>query len=117
MRKRPLENISLPSEKTLVLDLDETLVHSSLTPTSRGFDFSVEVKVPGASKVNVYIKVINDPPIYTVILCSDSFQTRPFLREFLEKAYSLFEVVVFSASPASYANKVLDVAVDPERLV
>lgn len=83
-------------EKTLVLDLDETLVSSSLSP-SRGSDCEVEINIPGAGQVTVYIK------------------KRPHLREFLQLASSMFEVVVFTASPTHYANRVLDVVVDPTK--
>ena len=41
-----------------------------------------------------------------------SFQTRPFLLEFLTAASSRFELVVFTASPSLYGNKVIDM-IDP----
>jgi len=95
----PVEDPVLPKHqrkcKTLVLDLDETLVHSSLQQTLDS-DFQFSVNIPDAGPRTVYVK------------------TRPFLSQFLEYASSLFEIVVFTASPTMYANKVFDL-IDPER--
>merc|ERR1712127_1166052 len=75
--------------KTLVLDLDQTLVRSVI-----GFqdwaDFHLEINVPEVGLTTVSVKL------------------RPHLLQFLKFASSLFEVVVFTASPTVYANRVLD---------
>jgi len=78
---------------TLVLDLDETLVHCR-TEMVEGVrhNFSVNFE---ESRATGYIYV------------------RPFARLFLEIVSRLFEVVVFTASSRSYADQVLDV-LDPE---
>lgn len=81
----------------LVLDLDETLVHSSFDPFPSGSDFSVPLEMPG-DKHTVYVK------------------KRPFVDEFLATCSQSFEVVVFTASLALYANPVMDV-LDPSRHV
>ncbi|CAI2362477.1 unnamed protein product [Moneuplotes crassus] len=73
-------------EYCLVLDLDETLVHCSVTPFE-GYDEVLN---------NIYISY------------------RPFLLEFLEKASQFFEVVMFTASESAYANMVVD-RFDPEQ--
>jgi len=56
----PVEVPALPKhqrkEKTLVLDLDETLVHSTLKHTE-GADFQFTVNVPEAGPRTVYVKV------------------------------------------------------------
>jgi len=86
---------TLPQEDrlTVVLDLDETLVHCRLDaiPAARAH-FSVtfeDIDAPGL----VYV--------------------RPFCRLFLEIASRLFEVVTFTASSQVYADQVLD-RLDPD---
>jgi len=94
----PVEVPVLPKykrkDKTLVLDLDETLVHSSLNFT-KDADFTFDINIPESGDRTVYVK------------------TRPYLTQFLKCASSLFEVVVFTASPTRYAHRVMDL-VDPE---
>ena len=82
---------------TLVLDLDETLVHSTLgpCPLPGGADFSFDVSLGGRSH-----------PVHV--------RTRPHLLPFLERVASLFEVVVFTASQKVYAEQLLNI-VDPGR--
>ncbi|KFM27980.1 CTD small phosphatase-like protein 2 [Auxenochlorella protothecoides] len=82
-------------QKTLVLDLDETLVHSTLDGPSSPPDFCFSVEVGGAAhRVAV--------------------RQRPHLHTFLRAVSALYEVVVFTASQAVYAEQLLDV-VDPGR--
>lgn len=75
-------------KKTLVLDLDETLVHSTFDPSDR-FDFVVKVNVEG-NWYNVYVN------------------KRPGLESFLQKAAEIYELIVYTASLANYADPVLD---------
>jgi len=82
----PPEKNSL--KKTLVLDLDETLMHSSLVPTTE-FDTKLEIKLE-ESFFSIYI------------------QTRPWAFEFLEKVSELYEVVIFTASLKGYADPVIE---------
>lgn len=80
---------------TLVLDLDETLVHCSTDATEvRQPDFVFHVEFQGT--------------IYNV-----NCRKRPGLDEFLEYIKNRFEVVVFTASQRVYADKLLDI-LDPE---
>jgi len=74
--------------KCLVLDLDETLVHSSFQPVDR-YDFLIPVEIDG----NVY-------QVYVA--------KRPHVDEFLKKMGEVYEVVVFTASLSKYADPVLD---------
>lgn len=83
-------------KKTLVLDLDETLVHSSFMPIKNP-DFVVPVLIDNHSH-NVYVL------------------KRPGVNEFLEALGSMYEIVVFTASLAKYADPVLDV-LDSQRVV
>lgn len=81
-------------KKCLVLDVDETLVHSSYHPVHK-YDLHLALRVNG-SICNVYVAY------------------RPFLREFIEAIAPLFEVVVFTASVSLYCDPVMN-EVDPDR--
>jgi len=82
--------------KCLVLDLDETLVHSSfkLIPDP---DFTVDIELEGAIH-RVYVR------------------KRPGVDHFLREVGKKFEIVVFTASLAKYADPLLDV-LDKDRIV
>ncbi|KAI8051675.1 HAD-like domain-containing protein [Syncephalis plumigaleata] len=79
---------------TLVLDLDETLVHCSTSPIGEA-DLKFPVEFNGM--------------LYEV-----HGRCRPYYREFLERVALMFEVVIFTASQKSYANRLLDI-IDPSR--
>lgn len=75
-------------KKCLVLDLDETLVHSSFKKVNKA-DFLVPVDIDGV--------------VHTVYVLK-----RPFTDEFLEACAELFEIVLFTASLSKYADPLLD---------
>lgn len=77
---------------TLVLDLDETLVHSTLEHCEDA-DFTFPVFF-NMKEHKVYVK------------------QRPYLRMFLERVAGMFEIVVFTASQSIYAEQLLDI-LDP----
>ncbi|KAH9283968.1 CTD small phosphatase-like protein [Echinococcus granulosus] len=79
-------------KKCLVLDLDETLVHSSFKPVENA-DFTVTVEVENIQ--------------HEVSVCK-----RPHLETFIETIGPLFEVVMFTASLSKYADPVCD-RIDP----
>lgn len=78
----------LRDRKCLVLDLDETLVHSSFKPVPEA-DFLVPVEIDGV--------------VYQVYVSK-----RPHVDAFLKRCGELFEVVLFTASLAKYADPVTD---------
>ncbi|XVF27430.1 hypothetical protein REPUB_Repub14bG0106000 [Reevesia pubescens] len=89
----------LDSDKkgTIVLDLDETLVHSCLDPPPPWYDFSVS-RIMDGETINFYVL------------------KRPGVDEFLEMISKKYEVVVFTAGHKAYASKVLD-TLDPKGFI
>lgn len=87
----PAKDPSLPLH-TLVLDLDETLLHSSVSRISKA-DFVFQI--PSSP-------ILNSSPMVWVRL-------RPGLHQFLETVSLLFEVVIFTASHEAYASPLLDI--------
>lgn len=81
---------------TLVLDLDETLVHSTLDHCDDA-DFTFPVSFNMKEHI-VYVK------------------KRPHLHAFLGKVAEMFKIVVFTASQSIYAEQLLDI-LDPDRNV
>jgi len=83
----PPQRDAKKGKKCLVLDLDETLVHSSFKPVE--CDFVVHVEI--------------EEQIYQVYVAK-----RPYVDEFMKRCGELFETVIFTASLAKYADPVLD---------
>ncbi|KAG4301923.1 hypothetical protein PCK1_001899, partial [Pneumocystis canis] len=75
-------------KKCLVLDLDETLVHSSFKIIHQA-DFIIPIKIDSIYH-NVYVI------------------KRPGVDSFMKRMGELFEIVIFTASLAKYADPVLD---------
>jgi CTD small phosphatase-like protein 2 len=92
---RPLPRLADHHHKpTLILDLDETLVHCSADPSGK-FDVTFGVHFNGS-------------------LCQVYVRKRPHLETFLETVSAKFEVVIFTASQRVYAERLLDI-LDPHR--
>ncbi|KAJ5412420.1 uncharacterized protein N7487_006779 [Penicillium crustosum] len=82
----PLPHLS--GRKCLVLDLDETLVHSSFKVLERA-DFTIPVEIEGQYH-NIYVI------------------KRPGVDAFMKRVGELYEVVVFTASVSKYGDPLLD---------
>ncbi|KAL2813788.1 hypothetical protein BDW59DRAFT_176634 [Aspergillus cavernicola] len=78
----------LRDRKCLVLDLDETLVHSSFKVLERA-DFTIPVEIEGQYH-NIYVI------------------KRPGVDQFMKRVGELYEVVVFTASVSKYGDPLLD---------
>ncbi|XP_074055371.1 CTD small phosphatase-like protein isoform X3 [Macrotis lagotis] len=85
-----LPEVKVPDygKKCMVIDLDETLVHSSFKPINNA-DFIVPVEIDGTVHQVYVLK-------------------RPHVDEFLQRMGQLFECVLFTASLAKYADPVAD---------
>ena len=84
------------NKKTLVLDLDETLVHSvgGLENGEGGepqHDFIIQIPQSNNSSHDVHVMV------------------RPHVEEFLQRMSKRFELVIFTASISKYANPLLNI--------
>jgi len=96
----PVQPICLPRKTrgtppiSLVLDLDETLLHSSITPLAV-YDIVFPVHFNGVN-YQLYVR------------------KRPHMDEFLEKVSEMFEIIVFTASQKVYADRLLSI-IDPQR--
>lgn len=76
------------NKKCMIIDLDETLVHSSFKPINNA-DFIVPVEIDGIAHQVYVLK-------------------RPYVDMFLKRMGELYECVLFTASLAKYADPVAD---------
>ena len=90
--------ITLPKKKdrkkTVIFDLDETLVHCCPNPENGSMIF--DALLPSGEKIQCGINI------------------RPFVQECLKAANEFYEVIVFTASHKCYADTVLDY-IDPNK--
>jgi RNA polymerase II subunit A small phosphatase-like protein len=90
----PLQSPRSKGKKTLVLDLDETLVHSSFKPPSEP-SIVLPVEIDG-KKFKVFVLV------------------RPGAMEFLVEMQKYYEVIIYTASLSKYADPLMDILDDKE---
>ena len=83
-------------KKTLILDLDETLIHSSFKPFKIKDEIALKIK---PSTINNNIVNSN----YIIYMLK-----RPYVGIFLSIVCDIFEVVIFTASVPDYANAIID---------
>ena len=90
--KKPINTYN---KKTLILDLDETLVHSAFYPFQIKSDIILKINLDGKSHIIYVLK-------------------RPNLDFFLKKISELYNVIIFTASLSEYAEPLIDI-LDPEK--
>ncbi|KAJ6230060.1 nli interacting factor-like phosphatase family protein [Anaeramoeba flamelloides] len=93
-KQLPEQKLQDRGKITLCLDLDHTLISTSTTQIEN-YDFSISLPIDQKRTQKLYIK------------------KRPLLDLFLQKCSEMFEIVLFTASVKSYADKVLDI-LDPD---
>ena len=97
--KLPPQNIIQykKKKKTLILDLDETLVHSSMNPFPKCADITLPINFMGR---NIFIYVLK----------------RPFLEKFLEEMNLIYDIIIFTASLPEYSEPLLDI-IDKNKVI
>ena len=80
------------NKKTLILDLDETLIHSDLDLIYKNHIITLYFDLEEEDEKNIPIPLI----------------LRPGLFEFLNYAKEKFELIIFTASHKNYADKIID---------
>ena len=81
------------NKKTLVLDLDETLVHSQF------FEFSIPS--------DITIKIEIEKEIYDIHVL-----VRPGVEKFIKTMKDYYEIIIFTASISKYADILMNI-IDP----
>ena len=85
----PQKSKEFVHKKTLILDLDETLVHSSFVPFEKN---------------DIILDVEFESVIYNIFVL-----VRPGAIEFIKKVAKLYEIVIFTASISKYALPLLEI--------
>ena len=94
-------NTSTRSQKTLVIDLDETLIHSLAKGGRMSTGHMVEVKLSSPAAYNGLSLGPQHPILYYV-------HKRPHCDDFLKRISRWYNLVVFTASVQEYADPVID---------
>ena len=97
-----LKPIDANNKKTLILDLDETLVHSSFHPLY----FNDEAIQP-----DIFFTILFENKSHDVYVLK-----RPYIKEFMNKMYKLYNIYIFTASIKEYANPLL-IKLDKHKMI
>lgn len=100
----PPQNANDAGKKTLVLDLDETLIHSVFKPIE-GSDMIIKIPDEVTDHEGNKYSLMNDIYVFK----------RPGVDMFLKRLARYYELVIFTASIDKYANPVID-ALDKSNL-
>jgi CTD small phosphatase-like protein 2 len=84
-------------KKTLILDLDETLIHADFAKRYKNYDHLISFK-------------------FEEQIVSVGIFIRPGLKEFLKRLSQIFEIFIFTASKKEYADACIDI-IDPEKKI
>ncbi len=98
IQKRKVEFKISPFKKLLLLDLDETLIHTD-------FEYKFD-------NHDIYLKLCNDDGNHDIL----PINIRPYVKEFLVFASKFFDIVIFTASKKEYAEVIVNF-IDPERVL
>ncbi|KAI5250421.1 hypothetical protein E4T43_00190 [Aureobasidium subglaciale] len=90
-----------PPKKTLIIDLDETLIHSMAKGGRMSTGHMVEVKIQGPIGGNGMVLGPQVPILYYV-------HERPHCHDFLRKVCKWYNLIIFTASVQEYADPVID---------
>ena len=97
-KKKPLQKFK---KKILVLDLDETLIHTFLHPINNA---DIQLNMP------IYDD-INDKEINKIYV-----KKRPGLDSFLKELKKYYNIYIFSSSPADYVSKITK-EIDKDKII
>ena len=99
--------------KTLVLDLDETLIYTSFEPSiNSDLCFEIDLNINEPSKYNKVNTLFKKQTILTKVYLSK----RPHLEQFLSELNPFYEICIFSASSQKYASYIIDI-IDKNRII
>ena len=85
----PKKSLEYKNKKTLILDLDETLVHSTTTYSEKS-DIILNIDLDGML-YNIYVSI------------------RPGAEDFIKIISKYYEIITFTASIQKYASPLLDI--------
>ena len=103
--------------KSLVLDLDETLIFTSFQPLINSdicfeIDLNIDDQINSKTKNNKIYSLRKVSKISKTIYLSK----RPYLDLFLSELYPFYEICVFSASSEKYASPIVDI-IDTKKVI
>ncbi|PZD26611.1 FCP1, TFIIF-interacting CTD phosphatase, NLI-interacting factor, partial [Pyrenophora tritici-repentis] len=90
-----------PHQKTLIIDLDETLIHSIVNGGRFQTGHMVEVKLQASVGAGGQVIGPQVPLLYYV-------HKRPYCDDFLKKVSKWYNLIIFTASVQEYADPVID---------